>query len=598
MDESIVNNTIGSYFVTERLKAGGVAVVYKATTQDGGVVALKLLQTNWAEHEEVVQRFLREVQIMQRLKHPHIVELLDSGMYTNRPYIIMEFMPGGSLSERLKRLTQINLGGTASLLAQIGSALDFAHQRGIVHRDLKPGNILLKSDDHAALTDFGIARSLLENTMLTQLTTTGYMPGTPHYMSPEQARGDTELDSKSDQYSLAVIAYLLSTGGLPFTGTDPLVIINQHLTAVPEMPSKVNPNIPKALDNVLLKAMSKAADNRYPTVGAFAEAYVEAVKDDRKVSVFLTARQSKPRIDIGALMDPESKVFDSGAFPIAPDNTGEPFFTPSSATQPTPSENRNYFIMGGVVLALIAILALGAILFSGGGDNGSPTPTESEQLTASEISLPAGIQLERTRTAIALANITSTAQIQAAFTELALSATASPTATLTDTPTLTNTPTPTTTPTRTPTVTPSFTVTPSETVTPSPTPSLTPTPSTTPTRTPSPRPTQSTQSGSPQPPYRNDIMGLLDDLIDHTGTAGRFDCRLFTDAYEFLQDRLSADDSAFEPLRDIIEDNDSAINLIYEDCRNNRNNTQYFVDPGSLVIDMRNALTNIRRSLE
>jgi serine/threonine-protein kinase len=333
MDESIVNNTIGSYFVTERLKAGGVAVVYKATTQDGGVVALKLLQTNWAEHEEVVQRFLREVQIMQRLKHPHIVELLDSGMFTNRPYIIMEFMPGGSLSERLKRLTQINLGGTASLLAQIGSALDFAHARGIVHRDLKPGNILLKSDDHAALTDFGIARSLLENTMLTQLTTTGYMPGTPHYMSPEQARGDTELDSKSDQYSLAVIAYLLSTGGLPFTGTDPLVIINQHLTAVPEVPSKVNPNIPKALDNVLLKAMSKAADNRYPTVGAFAEAYVEAVKDDRKVSVFLTARQSKPLIDIGALMDPESKVFDSGAFPIIREETGEPFFTPSPSNQ-------------------------------------------------------------------------------------------------------------------------------------------------------------------------------------------------------------------------------------------------------------------------
>ncbi len=555
MDEPIINAQIDAYFIEERIKAGGMAVVYKARDAEGNSVALKLLQSNWLEHEEVVFRFELEAVIMKGLRHPHIVEYIAFGRYQNRPYIAMEYMPGGSLSERLKAIARINLQASARLLAQIGSALDYAHGKNIVHRDLKPGNILMKDDTHASLTDFGIARVLeMEHT---RLTIVGQMPGTPHYMSPEQARGEIELlDHLSDLYSFTVIAYLLTTGSLPFTGTDPLVIINQHLIKDPPLPSEVNPALPKALDEVLLKGLAKKPDQRYPNAKDFVEAYEKAIKGYEDLDIVITAvRQQRPDGSVEPTPQSSDKIFSSEAMPIERDPTFNPVAIPRPVfSQKSPRRTRLMPLMALVIVLLFfAVLFLanrnntgeadatniaiggagsstlapdGTAQVSGEGSmvsneaspsatltpTGTPTstvtPTETPTSTATltETSTPtvtltetstATLTLTPTstpnRTETAQARLTSTISAIGTATANALEIQATIFSDLTLTAdSWTNTPTPTTTPTVTPSSTSTTTNTPTATLTPSPTPTVTPSL----TVTPSP-----TVTASPTPTY-------------------------------------------------------------------------------------------------
>ncbi|NJL57784.1 serine/threonine protein kinase [bacterium] len=328
MDEAIINSHIGPYLIAERIKAGGMAVVYKATNEaTGETVALKLLQAGWAEHKEVVDRFEREGRIMRNLNHPHIVTYRDAGVFEKtRPYIVMDYLPGGSLSDRLKQVAHISLLGASRLLDQIGSALDYAHSKGVVHRDMKPGNILLRDNKHACLTDFGIAR-VLEHT---QITTMGQMPGTPQYMSPEQARGDMELTRASDLYSLAVIAYLLATGSLPFTGTDPMVILNQHLTRQPPNPLQINPALPRSLEAVLMKGLEKNPRDRFESAREFTRAFDEAVIGRPDVEVFINVKTGKGSNPPGAFQGLPSEIFSASA-PAPTTRTTTSHATPSAA---------------------------------------------------------------------------------------------------------------------------------------------------------------------------------------------------------------------------------------------------------------------------
>jgi serine/threonine protein kinase len=536
MADSIINRRIGSYLIQERIKAGGVAIVYKAVVEyTDRVVAFKLLQSNWAEHDEVVNRFDREARIMKQLRHPHIVKFFDHGIYEGRPYIVMEYLPGGSLSERLKQTPHITLADSARLLSQIGSALDYAHSLGVVHRDLKPGNILLKDSQHAALTDFGIARAL-EHTIL---TSTGYMPGTPHYMSPEQARGATELNYLSDLYSLAVIAYLLSTGRLPFTGVDPLVIINQHLTAFPRPPSQLNPDLPSALDDALLKALSKEPTRRYDSAGEFALAYEQAVTEYGRLEIKLNTERSKPTppdpfddyLQAGGQIVPE---FSETAYAALP-----PGISPAKAQ---PRRRGSRWLVAGAVAVML--LALGVIIFA-------LEPDVPPELGPTPAGFAAGnVEAEPSETAEAgAANLD----------------TATPDPTNTSTLTSTSTPTATATSTSSPTATFTPTITPTSTITPTPTPT----------------------------PYSRDLSGLLDDFAG-VGTAGRFNCRVFVTAYDFLVERLEAEDPEFEPARRLIDIQDAPLTLIYEDyCRDDPDNigaTVIF----SLFADMRSSIEQFR----
>lgn len=640
MDDPILNTTIDNYLITRRIKAGGVAVVYEAintTTQEP--VAIKILQTSWAEHIEVVKRFQREAGIMVHLQHPHIVEYRDEGLYQNWPYIVMEYIEGGSLAERLRQTPQINLGATGRLLEQIAEALDYAHQRGVVHRDIKPGNILLQSNTYAKLTDFGIARAFeLEQTALTM---TGHMPGTPHYMSPEQARGLTdEIGPLSDLYSLGIIAYLLATGTLPFRGNDPIVVINQHLSQMPVRPSEANPELPESLDTVLLKMLAKDPQDRYTSAREFASAFLSAIAGYEGITVMLMSRKNAAA---QAGDDSDSRVFSSKALPVR-----------TTPTAPTKSsrflQTRVYFVLALLIIAVVAAFILftnnntaisasqtttaQAVIAANNTATASAAPTitytpSSTSTPTPTVNTTVTARFNTGQTATRIAERTSVAaDIAEEATRIALSATSTPTATYTTTPTPTDTATATLTITPSPTATPTATFTRTPTITSSPTPTTTPSATHTPTPTPTATvdrtatalfiagltatrqadqtsvfeeltaialtSTPPTNTPTATPAYQPDLLTLIGDLYNEGILPSEFNCRNFVQAYEYLV--VNLDNPAFDRARFLIESTDSSTRQIYENyCREARDELQVFV-PSQLVIPMRRDLDDIREN--
>jgi serine/threonine protein kinase len=248
----------------EQLKVlgeGGSAVVYLCRARDTGTqVAIKVLLNSADPYFK--QKFQYESRLM--LRHPHIVQTLGFGEAGGISYIIMEYMPGGSLRDLMVQ-QRLNLRGAIRIIGQICQALDYAHGHGVFHRDLKPENILLTHDGTAKLADFGIARF----TSMRTVTTEGMLVGTPDYMSYEQAKGD-DIDGRSDQYSLAIVIFELLTGCRPFQG-EALTVVSQHLSAKPPSPRTFNPNIPRNVEKVILRSLDKNKNKRFPTMLKMAE---------------------------------------------------------------------------------------------------------------------------------------------------------------------------------------------------------------------------------------------------------------------------------------------------------------------------------------
>lgn len=256
MHKTIANDRYG---IIRPLGSGGMARVYLAHDEVlDRDVALKVLREQFAEDAESAERFRREALSGAALSHPNIVSVYDRGEENGTSYIAMEYVPGGSLKERIEQHGPLDSGVAASIALQITEALRVAHDRGVIHRDIKPQNILLTPSGKAKVTDFGIARAASSAT----ISQTGLVLGTASYMSPEQAMGES-VTPRSDLYSLGVVLYEMLTGELPYTAENPLAVSMKHVNEPPRPPKAVNPRIPDGMNAVVMKLLAKAPEDRY-----------------------------------------------------------------------------------------------------------------------------------------------------------------------------------------------------------------------------------------------------------------------------------------------------------------------------------------------
>jgi serine/threonine protein kinase len=268
----IVGTTLsGRYLVTRKVGQGGMGAVYEAThTLIGKRVAVKVLLEKYAQREAIVKRLKQEAQLASSIGNEHIIDITDFGSTEDgRTFVVMEFLEGESLAECLAREPKLSEQRILRIVQQATSALAAAHAKGIVHRDIKPENLFLlrrKEQDFVKVVDFGISKSLRmsdEQEEPQRLTQTGMVLGTPLYMSPEQARGDDELDHRVDLYAIGVIMYEAATGRVPFSGNNYLSVISQVLNEQPKSLREIRPELSDEFEAIVLKAMEKDRRDRY-----------------------------------------------------------------------------------------------------------------------------------------------------------------------------------------------------------------------------------------------------------------------------------------------------------------------------------------------
>jgi formylglycine-generating enzyme required for sulfatase activity len=266
---SLVGRSLGRYHLVEQLGEGGMATVYRAVdTRLERAVAVKVIRTDYGSDPSFLKRFERETKVLAQLNHPHIVHVLDAGDEAGVPYVVMDFVSGGTLRQRMRG--PLPPAEAARLLAPIARALEYAHARGLVHRDVKPANVLLSADGQPQLSDFGIAKLLDPSNNQTGLTMTGVGIGTPDYMAPEQGLG--QATPQSDIYSLGVIFYELVTGRRPYEAETPVAVMLKHLNDPLPRPRSLNPDLPEEVEAVILRALARQTEHRYATMADFAQA--------------------------------------------------------------------------------------------------------------------------------------------------------------------------------------------------------------------------------------------------------------------------------------------------------------------------------------
>ena len=380
---------LGRYYLTERLGEGGMAVVYKAyDTRLERDVAVKIIRSGVFppdDLEQVLKRFEREAKALAKLSHPNIVKVYDYGEHDGSPYLVMEYLPGGTLKQLLGK--PVLWQDAVRLILPVARGVAYAHQRGILHRDIKPANVLITDGGEPMLSDFGIAK-LFEGDQATALTGSGMAIGTPEYMAPEQWTGVTS--PQSDQYSLGIVLYEMVAGRKPYVADTPGAILIKQVTEPLPGPRKFVAELPDDLEHILIKALAKEPEDRYKDVNAFINVlenlYVSApvipVAEPRVAESTSKVQIQEPVVSIPTQLSSR----DDGET-IRVEESGEAqkvevvTFSPPLVVRHPPSVKLSRktmeFLIGGVVL--VAALWLGS---SAIGKWFSQVPVSTEQATS------------------------------------------------------------------------------------------------------------------------------------------------------------------------------------------------------------------------
>jgi serine/threonine-protein kinase len=301
----MISEQIGRYQIKSELGRGGMATVYRAYDPEcQREVALKVLPREFLHDPTFQARFKREAETIRRLKHPAIVPVYEVGEEEGQPYLVMCYLSGGTLTERLKK-GPLALNDVAAILNRLTPALEEAHQKGIIHRDIKPDNILFDQHNQAYITDFGIVK-LTEGTQT--LTSGGVVIGTPAYLSPEQANG-SKLDRRSDIYALGVLLFQMLAGRLPFQADTPIGLIMKHITEPIPNVLDMNPTLPSGCQTVIAKSLAKERDERYQTATDLTQAFSTVIDPDfiswPDMSIFDTSAGQIKLESVSDLVEPE-----------------------------------------------------------------------------------------------------------------------------------------------------------------------------------------------------------------------------------------------------------------------------------------------------
>ena len=445
--------TFRSYEIIRELGHGGMAVVYlgRQITMDR-LVAIKVIATLYSTEDDFRARFDQEAHTIARLEHPHILPVIDYGEEDFGAFLVMRYVDGGTLEARLKA-GPLRFDEAYGLLDRVASALDYAHSRGIVHRDLKPANILLDSEANPYLTDFGIAK-ILQNT--TQLTRTGAAVGTPAYMAPEQWKGEP-VGPFTDQYALGVVLYEMVTGDLPFKADTTFGYMHKHIYEQPEPPNLVLSDLPPAAGDVILRALAKTPEERYPSMHTLLEAFGDALYDDHSAPT-RPASSKDPAALNATVVDPAAPITPRAFTPgstvrrprtptprppvsVPPEDDG----TLALASDPAgrQSGRRGWLVIAAVaaltVLGLALVFAAGGASLLGRGPTATFTATEPIMVAAAPTDL-VSTECAATRAQSAAPVVPETSPTATPPPRTTESPTATPTSTSTPSPTLSATP--------------------------------------------------------------------------------------------------------------------------------------------------------------
>jgi serine/threonine-protein kinase len=343
------------YELGDEIGHGGMADVYLAHDRLlDRRVAVKVLLPQFASDATNVERFRREAQAAAGLNHPHIVSVYDWGEEDDTSFIVMEYVPGQTLREIMQSYGRLAPLDAAHIAADIADALSFAHAHGVVHRDVKPGNVLVTPQGQVKVTDFGIARAETSE----PLTKTGAVLGTATYFSPEQAQG-FPLDGRSDVYALGVVLYEMLTGDAPFTANTPVSVAYKHVRETPTPPSALVPDLPPAIDRIVLTAMAKDVDDRYPSAQDFR-------------ADLLRFERGRPLAGAPA---PVSNTAPTAVHVAAPMVATPAAAAAPPAPRPAKRSKMGPAIVIGIALALLVGLIVFLLANSDFGDSGKSTPT-------------------------------------------------------------------------------------------------------------------------------------------------------------------------------------------------------------------------------